>query len=149
VIKTTRKAPIVGATAFLLVAGSVLLSAGPASATTVAIHGTQWEDTQVFWSAGRNNAYVHNGMSISPYSDITCSTATLLVGVRYNVKVGSASYGKTGTMSLGQSSAVKNLNGYYQMPQGTFYLTTYLGPSGGCVDTEPTWYATLIYSVSN
>ncbi len=126
----------------------VLLSSIPASATTTGIYGTQWDSTTVYWSRGRVNSYANNGMSISPYSYVNCGMETLQVGARYTAGIG-ASNGKTGVMSEGQSSAFFNSNlGNYQMPMGTFYLTTSTGPSGPC-NTPETWYATLIYNVSN
>jgi len=149
-MRKTHRAPALAVAAFVAAVAAVLLSGGPALATTTSIHGTQGEGTQVFWTGQHTNTFTHNGMSISPYNGTDCALPTLLVGARWTSTPGS-SFAKTGTMNPGQSSAFKNVTtGSYQQGPGTFYLTTYLGDnSGGCANTIPTWTATLIFNVSN
>lgn len=147
--KRSTKATLSMVAAFGLAVSAILLSAVPASASTAGISGAQNFDTQVYWSYGRSNTHPYNAMTISPYNGTDCGYPTLLVGARYTAAAG-ASNGKTGTMSPGQSGVFYNANlGNYRMPMGTFYLTTYVGPSGGCPGFVPTWTATLTYNVAN
>lgn len=145
--KRSGRPQLIAVASFLLVCATVFVSAEWASATTsTAIHGSQTGNSQVYWTTARYNTQSSgNRMSISPYSSASCGAPTILFGARSTAAAGS-SFAKTNTMNETQSSPFfAPANGNQDLPSGVFYLTTYLGPTSGCVSQTPTWYATLIY----
>jgi len=143
-----RRSPWAILLASLLALAGVFVTVQPASADNLYVTGYQIWDTNVWWAKQYHNTYSSNKQTVSPYAgEINCGYGSMVFGSRWTINVGSASYAKTHTLTPGQSGTFYAAgNNATQFPAGIWYLTTYLGLSGGCGNTTPEWGAHIIFN---
>lgn len=131
-----------------LAAVLLIVPAAPASAATASLSGYQDESSTAWWGTARTNTNLNNRMSFQ-YSSRTPGDPYIVLGIR-STAAGTTSFAKTTSMYVGQSRVFTRVsNGSQAIPQGTFYITSSLGPGGCGADCGViTWGGTLTYSVA-
>ncbi|MEO5535277.1 MAG: hypothetical protein ABIR17_09120 [Pseudolysinimonas sp.] len=135
--------------ALLVALALVFVNVTPAYASTAAIHGSQTNNSTVFWATARTNSFASNLTSINPYNGTNIGSYPFTAGMR-NSSANVSSFAKTATMqNLPNASFFRLIVSQSQhLPYGMFWLTTSYGfGSCGC-DFGPTWSGTLVYNIS-
>jgi hypothetical protein len=133
--------------AMLMAAGLVFGNVSAATASSSSINGWQYELDNVYWSTARSNTYTRNYMRISPYNGTDVGIPQMIAGARW-LPGTAASFAKTPGINPGSAAYFANVSsGSTYISPSTFYLTTYIGPSGCGCNGPLHWTATLYYNV--
>ena len=139
---------ILAVAALVLAVAFAVTSTQSASALSSSISGWQDGDSTVYWGFKRTNTYAYNSMK-AKFNGTNLGVPAFYAGARAS-SAPISSYAKTTGMYAGGTRDFKTVaTGSLRIPQGSFYLTTSLGPAGcGCHESLY-WTGTLWWNVAN